>query len=126
MPAAHLRDDTETARVVASFGDFQIDAVGWRETKARGVPIRNVSWLRRDEVVTGDVDPGRSRNGLSAVESALPARTRSMIAPSSRTWSSPMNASTSGNETRSSAAKRCDMQPLTISFWLGRFPSSRC
>ena len=66
MPAAHLRDDTETARVVAPFGDFQVDAVGWRETKARSIPIRNVGRFRRNEVVAGGVDPGRAGNGLNS------------------------------------------------------------
>src|SRR6266536_3301676 len=37
-----------------------------------------------------------------------------------------MNASTSGISSRSSFAKRCDMQPLTISFWSGLLVRPRC
>src|SRR5205809_2491305 len=37
-----------------------------------------------------------------------------------------MNASTSGNSLCSSLANRCDMQPLTISFWSGRLFNPRC
>src|SRR5947207_2286435 len=37
-----------------------------------------------------------------------------------------MNASTSGISSRSSFAKRCDMQPLTISFWPGLLVRPRC
>ena len=40
----HLRDDAETARVIATFGNFYIDGMRRRESKARSVIVRNISW----------------------------------------------------------------------------------
>ena len=50
MPPAHLRDDTETARVVAPLGDFCVRGVRRREPHARRVPVGDVNRFARDEV----------------------------------------------------------------------------
>src|SRR5476649_419902 len=56
------------------------------------------------------------------------ARRPSMIGAICVSWSRPMKASTSGIEARNSPAKRCAMQPATISFcarWRRCIPRSR-
>src|SRR5437588_7549487 len=44
MFSAHLRDDAETAGVIATLGNFYVDRMRRRQSKARSVVIRNVSW----------------------------------------------------------------------------------
>ena len=61
MASAHLRNDAETARMIAAFRDFQIRAVRWRETEARRVVIRDVSWAARDEIERIGFRRGRRR-----------------------------------------------------------------
>src|SRR5207247_654545 len=50
VASAHFRDDAKAARMIASFGDFQVSAVRRGEAKTRRVPIGNVVWMVSDEV----------------------------------------------------------------------------
>ncbi len=50
VPAAHLRDDAETAGVIATFGDLDVSVVRRRQPKTRRVPLRHVARLRRDQI----------------------------------------------------------------------------
>src|SRR5205085_1668576 len=45
----HLRDNTETARVIATLGDFYVCRMRRCESKTRGVVIRNIRWPRLRE-----------------------------------------------------------------------------
>src|SRR6266487_4486576 len=49
VSSAHLRDHTETARVIAPFGDFYISRVRWRKPEARCVVIGNVRGARASQ-----------------------------------------------------------------------------
>src|SRR4051794_32297516 len=49
MAPAHLRDHAKAARMIASFRDLQVGAVGRGQPESRRIVIRNVSRLVRDE-----------------------------------------------------------------------------
>ncbi len=48
--AADFRNDTEGAGVVAALGDFHVGVMIRREAEARGIVIRDVFRLQRDEI----------------------------------------------------------------------------
>ena len=50
MPAAHLRDDAESARVIAALGDLDVRGMRRGETETRGVVIGNVRGGCRDKI----------------------------------------------------------------------------
>ena len=60
MTTTHLRDNTKTARMIATFGNLQIGGMRRRQPETRRVVIWNVIGPRGDEVVAGIGDAGRT------------------------------------------------------------------
>ena len=96
--------------MIAAFGDFQINAVRRGETKTRRVPIGNVGRAAMTVTRVGVLDSEPASN--NALDDR--AQFAHLIEPDESIHFRQLLRAVR-------AAKRCDMQPLTISFWFGRF-----